>query len=250
MKAVQSDAPVPIVSLPGSSAEINLEASLDVLTIDDEKDDDEYVSPEQLSTDLITMSSLANSRWQNLLNIDIVKKRNKPKEAPKAPEAAPFFLPTIPALDVQFDLSQAQTAEENSKMLVHPDFENLTKFGKHLQKSIKTEDFTESIGYLKSLGPSSIDLEIQSLSLDLKYSQPLMLQYMKMISHMMVAKKDFELAQAYLSVFLKVHGTMIAEKKQLWKYLAELQVVQSNSWSALREKLFYNLSVVQHLKKM
>ena len=32
-----------------------------------------YESPEQISDELVTLSLLPNSRWQNLLNIDIIK---------------------------------------------------------------------------------------------------------------------------------------------------------------------------------
>lgn len=48
---------------------------------DDEKEDidvddydlSEFKSPEQISDELITLSLLPNSRWQNLLNLDIIK---------------------------------------------------------------------------------------------------------------------------------------------------------------------------------
>jgi U3 small nucleolar RNA-associated protein 21 len=46
---------------------------------------------------------MPRSRWQTLLNLDTIKARNKPKEAPKAPERAPFFLPTLPGVDHRFD---------------------------------------------------------------------------------------------------------------------------------------------------
>lgn len=32
--------------------------------------------------------------------------RNKPKEPPKVPKAAPFFLPTVAGLDPKFDLQK------------------------------------------------------------------------------------------------------------------------------------------------
>ena len=35
------------------------------------------------------------------------QKRNKPKEAPKAPKSAPFFLPTTGGLEPKFDLTDA-----------------------------------------------------------------------------------------------------------------------------------------------
>lgn len=39
--------------------------------------------------------------------------RNKPKEPPKKPKAAPFFLPTIAGVEAKFDLSK--TDEEKVK---------------------------------------------------------------------------------------------------------------------------------------
>jgi len=39
---------------------------------------------------------------QTLANLDDIKKRNRPAEAPKAPAEAPFFLPTLPGLEPAF----------------------------------------------------------------------------------------------------------------------------------------------------
>lgn len=52
---------------------------------------------DQLSKDMMTLSLVPKSRWQTLLHIDLIKARNKPKEAPKLPEKAPFFLPKLGA---------------------------------------------------------------------------------------------------------------------------------------------------------
>lgn len=52
-------------------------------------------SIEQLSADMMTLSMVPKSRWQTLLHLDLIKQRNKPKEAPKVPEKAPFFLPSL-----------------------------------------------------------------------------------------------------------------------------------------------------------
>ena len=49
------------------------------------------------------------------MNLDVIKAKNKPKAPPKKPKAAPFFLPTIPGLATQFDLSAVEKdAEENT----------------------------------------------------------------------------------------------------------------------------------------
>jgi U3 small nucleolar RNA-associated protein 21 len=50
---------------------------------------------DQLSADMMTLSLVPKSRWQTLLHLDLIKQRNKPKEAPKLPEKAPFFLPSL-----------------------------------------------------------------------------------------------------------------------------------------------------------
>jgi U3 small nucleolar RNA-associated protein 21 len=47
---------------------------------------------EQLSPDLLTLSSLPQSQWIMLSKLDIIKARNKPTAPPTKPELAPFFL--------------------------------------------------------------------------------------------------------------------------------------------------------------
>ncbi|KAL8697065.1 MAG: hypothetical protein Q9224_002488, partial [Gallowayella concinna] len=51
-------------------------------------------SIDSLSNDLVTLSLVPKARWQTLLHLQTIKARNKPTEPPKAPEKAPFFLPS------------------------------------------------------------------------------------------------------------------------------------------------------------
>ncbi|XP_011864174.1 PREDICTED: WD repeat-containing protein 36 [Vollenhovia emeryi] len=243
LKAVSKDDMIPEVGLPGSSVEVEKVDEDDVVVAGEP----DYVSPDQLDSDLITMSAVAQSRWQNLLDIDIIKRRNKPRQPPKVPEAAPFFLPTIPSLQVRFDFSDVKADENTEGTRVHPDVQNLTSFNNSLQSV--TDNFSNVIEKLKAMGPSNIDFEIQSLSLDESSAEFSMLQFMKMLHCMMEQQTDFELSQAYLAVFLKWHGTAISENNMLRDYLRKIQKAQTRNWLTLREKLFYNLSVVQSFKK-
>lgn len=63
---------------------------------EDNEEADSVPAPtiDQLSSDMMTLSLVPKSRWQTLLHLDLIRERNKPKEAPKAPEKAPFFLPS------------------------------------------------------------------------------------------------------------------------------------------------------------
>lgn len=215
-------------------------------------DEPEFISPEQLGKDLLTLSGLSTSRWQNLLNIDVIKQRNKPKAPPKAPKAAPFFLPTVSTLtNFQFDLKDSLPNEEgHNKLLMPEDFTNFTEFGKILDKSRETSEFSECIDKLKSLGPSMIDFEIKSLAPEAGGSINLMVQFLRLIESILKSNKDFELAEAYLSVFLKSHGALAAESEALRSFMPNLTGCHSVVWNRLQEKLMYGMCVVQNLKTM
>lgn len=56
---------------------------------------------DQLSADMTTLSLVPKARWQTLLHLDLIKQRNRPREAPKVPEKAPFFLGTVGSADAE-----------------------------------------------------------------------------------------------------------------------------------------------------
>ena len=79
---------------------------------------DELSHKSQILPDLVTLSLLPKSQWQSLVNLDIIKMRNKPIEPPKKPEKAPFFLPTLPSLsgEVTFTGLTKTAEDQNGKV--------------------------------------------------------------------------------------------------------------------------------------
>lgn len=73
---------------------------------------------EQLSAEMTTLSLVPKSRWQTLLHLDLIKQRNKPKEAPKAPEKAPFFLPSTNSAKPKTVEEGAGEKQESSSRIV------------------------------------------------------------------------------------------------------------------------------------
>lgn len=208
---------------------------------------DTYQSPLQLSKQLITMSSLAASRWQNILNLDIVKKRNRPRIPISKPKKANFFLPTVAGLDFQFDLSDQQKNSSNGdagvKFLQPNHFSNLTKFGQLLDRTVKSNRFEDCIKHITSLGPSMIDFEVKSLDPHASGNDTVMHQFLKMIKTMLAANTNFELAQSYLALFLKEHSRYIVSRPVLHDYLCEIEATQNDSWKRLEDKLIYGIAV-------
>lgn len=58
---------------------------------------------------------------------------------------------------------------------------------------------------LKDLGPSNIEIELRSLAPEGGGSVEVMLSFLRMIGMMLNKKYNFELAQAYLALYLKVN---------------------------------------------
>lgn len=105
----------------------------------DEPPDLPYSTPVEIVDEMISLSGLPKSRWQTLLNLEAIKKRNKPKEAPKAPEKAPFFLPTLAGPTPKFLNATTSKVEDAtmgkaSKVVRIADMEVLTEFSRLLRE--------------------------------------------------------------------------------------------------------------------
>ncbi|KAJ3581142.1 hypothetical protein NHX12_017000, partial [Muraenolepis orangiensis] len=189
------------VSLPGSSPSHDE----DVQEVGDEEEDKMasacWESREQLDRRLVTMTSLPESRWRNLFNLDIVKRRNQPQQPPKRAAAAPFFLPTVSGLQPSFQASE--DPENQTKVLALGALAQKTAFGVALETALDDGNYCAPLSLLKTLGPSAVDLELRGLSSDLGPTSQFLLAFLRMVEAMLEERRDFDLAQAYLALFLK-----------------------------------------------
>ncbi|ORY08146.1 Utp21-domain-containing protein [Basidiobolus meristosporus CBS 931.73] len=233
--------------------------------MDDEEDDEDiYLSgadglkereietPEQLTENMITMSSLPRSKWQNLLNLDVIKKRNKPKEPPKAPEKAPFFLPTLPGVETKF---VAPTPEQDegaaqSRVVQMGVIRPETEFVRLLKQGHDNGgEFEEFFGYIKTLNPSGIDFELRSLSLENNFAE--MLNFLEAMENRLKSRKDFELVQAYLNVFMKIHGDIIVNNPtEFIPVLQRLLGEHRQEWERVEGLLHYSLCLIDFIRNV
>ncbi|XP_077993533.1 WD repeat-containing protein 36-like [Glandiceps talaboti] len=208
----------------------------------------EFQSPQQISSDLVTLSLLPHSRWKNLTNLELIKKRNKPKENLKVSKSIPFFLPTVAGLTPTFDVSE-EKKQETSHIVKLGNLQVQSDFIKLVEQSSDDECiFDKMMEKLKEMGPSSIDIEFRSLSPIGGGSIELMLQFMKFIHHVLQSNKDFELAQAYLAQFLKLHGDTIAADPSLTECAKDLLDTQQLSWKRIQCHFSTNLCLLSYLK--
>ncbi|KDN39399.1 WD40 repeat-like protein [Tilletiaria anomala UBC 951] len=177
-----------------------------------------YTSPPQLFADqnnrstegaLTTLSTMPRSRWLTLINLDIIKKRDKPVEPPKQPEKAPFFLPQVAGTTFEFDTNAKQPAankkgKEGARLLSGADLSFESDFVKRLQKANQANDASSFFYYVHALTPPALDAEIRSLASfdDLRL-------FIDVMTLRLQAHLDFEAVQAMLRVFLQIHSDLL-----------------------------------------
>jgi len=206
---------------------------------------------EQIEQDLITYSGLPTPRWASLLDMDVIKERNKPIEPLKKPEKAPFFLPTIPGVTPTFEVEKDPTAEENqSRILTTTKFKPRSEFAKALE-SLPAEyekTYEDVVGLLKRLAPSGVEIELRNLAPINGGSIELMKNFLVLVEAQFRTKRDFEICSAYLSLFVKLHRDVLWSDSSLKEALEMTRKSQTESWNKLDELLNDTLCLVQYLK--
>ncbi|KAE8257684.1 hypothetical protein A4X13_0g2195 [Tilletia indica] len=164
---------------------------------------------------LITLSTMPRSRWMTLLNLDVIKQRNKPKEKPKAPERAPFFLPQIAGTQLAFDTTAAAESKDKDegdegKVNGSGGRKNIldleSEMGRRLRVAVETGKHAPLFQYLHSLSTPALDLEIRSLTRikDL-------INFLRAMTLRLQAHLDYEAVQAMVAVAARVHGEVLME---------------------------------------
>ena len=218
------EAQAPTVSGEGGSnpiADAEDEAADESTTEDTWLDD----SINQLSSDLLSLSLVPRSRWQNLLHLDLIRQRNKPIEPPKKPAKAPFFLPSlqdrqaVPSLRNTTAGDAADVEKERSRISRLQQQGQRSSFSTLLQDAVASGDYWPFVENLKGLSPAAADIEIRSLSLERSEH----LAFVRALTWLIHERRDFELGQAWMAVFLRIHGDVVVSDGEVRRAVEEWQ---------------------------
>ncbi|KXS94816.1 hypothetical protein AC578_6432 [Pseudocercospora eumusae] len=201
-----------------------------------------------LSTDLLSLSLVPKSRWQNLLHLDLIRQRNKAIEAPKKPEKAPFFLPSLESGGTKAltspDASTTSAAEMEKE---RTRIAKLSQSGQKSPFTILLHDQTSYepfVDHLKSLSPAAADIEIRSLSTNENEHS----RFVGALTSVLTSKQDFELVQAWMAVFLKVHGDVVIADEALRKEVIEFREVMGKEKKRVRQLVGFCGGMVGYLR--
>ncbi|KAF8236226.1 Utp21-domain-containing protein [Tricholoma matsutake] len=202
---------------------------------------DVFSTPPQLDGELITLTLLPRARWQTLLNLEVIHQRNKPKDPPKAPEQAPFFLPTLPGVEHRFAPPTTKAAEpkKSSKRLENNAASVESVFYRKLVTEARDGDYETFFSFSKTLSPAAIDLELRSL-VALESLQI----FLNALRRRLLSHRDFEAVQAFQKVFLRIHGDVIVANRELQSGLEELLGVQRKESQRVLELIASSLGTL------
>ncbi|NXV23981.1 WDR36 protein, partial [Cepphus grylle] len=244
LRPLPADYEPSMVTLPSTCPVQDVDVSGDEDTCDEMI---EYVSPEQLGEQLVTLSSLPESRWKNLLSLDVIKKKNKPREPPKVPKSAPFFIPTVPGLIPRY-VAPEEENDTQSKVVNLGVLAQKSDFYIRLEEAVSTNEYTAPLNLLKALGPSHIEIELRGLAPEGGGSMEVMLSFLRMIGMMLNKKYNFELAQAYLALFLKLHLKVLSSEPNLLEEVSRLSTQLEETWIHLQTLFNQSLCVLTYMK--
>ncbi|KAG6769424.1 hypothetical protein POTOM_025059 [Populus tomentosa] len=239
-------------SLEGSNVE-NEDADKPIVNQSVSNEVSTFPAFSQQIPDLVTLSLLPKSQWQSLINLDIIKVRNKPIEPPKKPEKAPFFLPSVPSLsgEILFKPSEPVDGEDTKPDKAESDKRKLgipvNQFLELLQSSSEMKNFSAFTEYIKGLSPSNLDMELRMFQIiDEDEDEEELVKRPEFISiellldyfiHEISCRNNFEFVQAVTRLFLKIHGETIRCNSKLQDKARKLLDTQSAVWQRV-DKLF------------
>ncbi|KAF9696866.1 hypothetical protein EKO04_005071 [Ascochyta lentis] len=243
-----SDSDVATVSAPTASGEGG-ENIIDAAGEENEEEEEDVTAVpvmDQLSEKITTLSLVPKSRWQTLLHLDMIRARNKPKEAPKAPEHAPFFLP---AVGEKSSLTPLSTDNEPSSRISSSALASrstaatsTSEFTQLLNRAEQTTSYTPLLTYLSSLPPSAADIALRTLDTTAPYTE--LRTFIAALTARLLQRRDYELVQAWMSVFLRLHGDVVVRDEGLVEQLRRWQDESKRERERVGGLVGYSVGVV------
>ena len=148
----------------------------------------------------LTLSAGSRTRWQQILKLDEIKERNKPKKAPEKPKNAPFFLPVkYKGVDPVFVAPETPEEEVEEVMKHEPVFHSSSLFIQVLM----ARKFDKVGEHLISLEPAGVHLCIQELE-DVENGTN---RFIEFLTRETTNGRNLDLVATWTSLFLTQYGS-------------------------------------------
>jgi len=206
--------PIPLKSLPGividDEPNESIDLDTDFSTVDDLEIREKFENACTLVDGYITLSKTSEVKWATLPQLNELKQKSKPLAPLKKPEKAPFFLETKKLLgNADFEFVTDKNAADKQEVI------STISHADALCMALDNDGHQEMFDLFERYSPSQIDRELRSLTLDendQELGKTRLLKFLTKISEKLATKTDYELCNAYLSIFLNIHEDWILEE--------------------------------------
>lgn len=154
----------------------------------------------------------------------------------------------------------SQSLEESrvSRLQLEGQAGSQTQFSALLSSGSECNDYEAFIEYLKSLSPAKADLQIRSLEPVMRSEHNELADFVAALTQRLKTKRDFELVNAWMAVFLRIHSDTISSigedvdqvpgGRVLLKRLGEWKVEQQKESNRLSEMIGQCRGIVGFLR--
>lgn len=228
--------------------------SVDSFGEDQASDDVAMVTAEPAISDaspanenFLTLTGIPTFKY-SCLQSDVIRQRNKPKEPPKKPVRAPFFLPSLLSAEKKpFDdhvPASDDVAVRNAAASLLP----LSSFAACLLESKISGDFDAALLRLKDMPFSSYEAEIRTMAPDFGGSDDLIVAFLHLMRQALLKRQECDLVQVCLGLFLKHHTGLLSSLDAVVPLLEDILECVKTQRTEFSSQTNQNLCIVNYVK--
>ncbi|XP_045898256.1 WD repeat-containing protein 36-like [Micropterus dolomieu] len=135
-----------------------------------------------------------------------------------------------------------------SKLLSWGLLSQRSEFSSELESALQSGSFDRSVRLLKDCGPAALSVELTYLTPEGGGASSLLLAFIQMIDSMLAGGRDFDLAHAYLALFLKLHLRSLSQDAVAMAALVRLSSRLETGWAELRTSFDQSLCLLSYAK--
>jgi U3 small nucleolar RNA-associated protein 21 len=202
----------------------------------------------QLDEALITLSTTPKAKWLTLADLDQIKERNKGPNKATVPDM-PFFIPTVASLHPDFNRDKTEIDLGNSangtksRIISLDRSKPLTKW----MQLLADKNYSAAMELLAGLSPSGVDFELHSVPTTDNLAWFILV--LKFFTHELNTNFRFELVQAYINRFLKIHNDVLT-RHEVSIPLEKLLQTHKASWQRIESIFHSNLCLVNYFSNL
>uniref|UniRef100_S4RRJ1 WD repeat domain 36 n=1 Tax=Petromyzon marinus TaxID=7757 RepID=S4RRJ1_PETMA len=123
-----------------------------------------------------------------------------------------------------------------------------SEFSRSLEEAWESNDFSGPLRELSSLAPGTVESELRALGPAWGGSPVLLAAFLRSALHGLRSRGNFQLLQAQLALFLKLHLRELSEHEEVVRELAQVSAAHEDTWAEVQHLMLHTLCVLGYTR--